>query len=414
MGFKISLYLDTRRKKDSGVYPLKLQAYDSDTRKQKFIPTIFEFTEEEFQAIWKSEKPSNAFKKMRAELEELIHHSESVAEKIEPFNLEKFKTRVAQKSNVGKSVLFHYEQKIKELTDLERFSSKSGYEYSKKSLSEYSDYKGKSFTQLNFSDITPNWLDGYQEYMDNNGKSKTTIGMYLRPLKAIFNRAIDSGDISREIYPFGNKKKNKYQIPTGTKTKKALTKKQLGILFKSNPDSPHQLKAKEFWLFSYACNGMNIKDIALLTYKDLKKDHFNFFRAKTKNSSTSGKSISVYLNDYTSRIINTYGNEKIESNYIFPILQKGSTKEQQQKDIGNFVKFINQHIKKLAKDLELPEEISTYWARHSFATNSLRNGASMPFIQESLGHGDMKTTMNYFAGFEDETKKDFAATLMNF
>ncbi len=63
---------------------------------------------------------------------------------------------------------------------------------------------------------------------------------------------------------------------------------------------------------------------------------------------------------------------------------------------------------------KLPENISTYWARHSFATLSVRKGASMEFIQESLGHKDMATMQAYFAGFDDDTKKEFAKGLMDF
>jgi len=58
--------------------------------------------------------------------------------------------------------------------------------------------------------------------------------------------------------------------------------------------------------------------------------------------------------------------------------------------------------------------VSTYWARHSFATNAIRNGASMEFVQESLGHGSLSTTQQYFAGFENEAKRDFFQKLMNF
>jgi site-specific recombinase XerD len=68
---------------------------------------------------------------------------------------------------------------------------------------------------------------------------------------------------------------------------------------------------------------------------------------------------------------------------------------------------------RLCKDLELPK-VSTYWARHSFATNAIRSGATMEFIQESLGHKDLATTQNYFAGFDSDTKKQFAKTIMNF
>lgn len=62
----------------------------------------------------------------------------------------------------------------------------------------------------------------------------------------------------------------------------------------------------------------------------------------------------------------------------------------------------------------LPLDLSTYWARHSFAANSIRKGASMEFISEALNHSDLSVTKNYFAGFEDKAKKEFANSLLDF
>lgn len=81
--------------------------------------------------------------------------------------------------------------------------------------------------------------------------------------------------------------------------------------------------------------------------------------------------------------------------------------------IKNYTRFVNQHIKTICVDNGLPE-ISTYWARHSFSTTAIRKGASMEFVQESLGHKNIRTTMNYFAGFDDDVKRDFAETLLDF
>ena len=80
----------------------------------------------------------------------------------------------------------------------------------------------------------------------------------------------------------------------------------------------------------------------------------------------------------------------------------------------NFTRFINQHIKKLAKNAGLTSDISTYWARHSFTSTAIRNGASLELIQESLGHKDMKTTMNYWGGFDDAAKRGISEKLMDF
>ena len=62
----------------------------------------------------------------------------------------------------------------------------------------------------------------------------------------------------------------------------------------------------------------------------------------------------------------------------------------------------------------LPEDISTYWARHSFATNAIRKGASMEFVGEALAHKNPKTTQNYFAGFDEEYKRKMMQKLIKF
>jgi integrase/recombinase XerD len=90
----------------------------------------------------------------------------------------------------------------------------------------------------------------------------------------------------------------------------------------------------------------------------------------------------------------------------FNILEKEMTPSEIKSKVKIFTRFINQHIKVLAGQNNLPGEISTYWARHTFATMSVNKGASLEFMREALGHTDLKTTQTYFAGFTDETKNN--------
>ena len=76
--------------------------------------------------------------------------------------------------------------------------------------------------------------------------------------------------------------------------------------------------------------------------------------------------------------------------------------------------MVNQNFLKYARSLGITEKISSYWARHSFATMAIRKGASMEYVGEAVGHSNPKTTKGYFAGFEDETKKEFALKLLEF
>lgn len=68
----------------------------------------------------------------------------------------------------------------------------------------------------------------------------------------------------------------------------------------------------------------------------------------------------------------------------------------------------------MAEDNGITGKISSNWARHSFATIAINEKAGMEYVSEALNHHDLKTTQRYFAGFEDEQKREMANKLMNF
>jgi integrase/recombinase XerD len=411
---QISLYLDQRRVKAGNLYPVKIRVWDYLTKRARLFPTNLDIQEKEFQQAWNSQKPRKEFQTLRIMLDALKSNAQKVSEELHLFTFEEFERKLYRKSGSGIDISYHYHQVIEKNIQNGQIGTASNYDLSLKSINKFNaEKRGKQAKGLSFYDITVNWLKEYENYMvQQGGKSYTTVGIYLRPLRAIFNKAISENEIKSDIYPFGNRK---YKIPSSSNTKKALTNDQLRQFYLVIPESEIQQKAKDFWFFSYFCNGINIKDIALLKLKDLDGDTLKFYRAKTINTSKGTlKPISVFLNDFAKKVIEKYGSKsKNPEDYVFDILKPEYSASQQKQAIQNFTRFINQHIKLLCKKLNLPD-ISTYWARHSFATMSIRGGASMELIQESLGHGNLKTTMNYFAGFEDEAKKELSKKLLMF
>lgn len=405
----ISIYLDTRRPKQNGKYPVKLRVFTKLPRKQKLYNTDFEFTKSEFESIWETKKPRNEHKDNRLELAALEKRASDIADGLPQFSFENFERLMYGISGSGQiDVVSYYNQAIAQYKRNKQMSTASNYELSLKSLI---DFHKKD--NLSFYDINPQWLKDYEEYMiELKERSRTTVGIYLRPLRAIFNTAIADKIVSVEQYPFGRRK---YTIPAPKGTKKALSKEQLRALFEVKPATPEQKKAKAFWFFSYACNGMNFKDIANLKYKDISGDTLTFRRAKTSRTNAKQAPVIVYLNDFIRSVIKLYGNpENSPHEYIFPITDPNASPGDRHNQLKNFIRFVNQHIAKLSKIAGIKEQISTYWARHSFATNAIRNGASMEFVSEALSHSNLNTTRNYFAGFEDEKKREIAQQLMVF
>ena len=424
----ISLYLDTRRAKSNNRYPVKIRVFTTSPRKQKLYPTKFDFTEKEFESIWKTVKPRIEYKESRLELNAIEALAIETAKGITPFNFEEFDKKMNRNKGEGQNVFYHYNLTIKQLLRNNQLGTASNYELSAKSLKHFVLHlKGKEIKEkkaleaellnikdISFKEISPEWLNRYEKFMISvQNRSRTTVAIYLRPLRAVFNTALNSKDIDPEFYPFG---KRKYQIPSVKNVKKALGKAELKVLMQAEARTPEQAKARDFWFFSYICNGMNIKDIAMLRYGDIQEGKIIFYRAKTINTSKAdSRPVIVHLTEYAKFIIDKYGNPiKDSKQLIFPILNDEQTEAKKFSTIKNFTRFINQNLKKLAKANNITSEISTYWARHSFATNAIRSGLSMEFVGEALSHSNIKTTQGYFAGFEEENKKELMEKLMEF
>jgi integrase/recombinase XerD len=90
------------------------------------------------------------------------------------------------------------------------------------------------------------------------------------------------------------------------------------------------------------------------------------------------------------------------------------TLERERTLIKYFTKFVNRWLKKIADKLGIDKDITTYSARHSFATVLKRSGAPIEFISESLGHSEMSTTQGYLDSFEDDVKREYTKALLNF
>lgn len=443
MSATTALVLDTRRAKKTQKYPVKLRV--TYNRDPQYYQTIFDLTEENWQKLSAS-RISDELQSVRNKLKEIEHSAATVAEKILPFNFQAFERSfvlgnplfrqrkskivlaninaeddfdysplhkrfpILQEENCKPCTLtWSYKQYIKRLIREDRIGSAVAYHCSFASLKRF---KGNVL----LSDITVSFLRAYEKSLKDNGLSKSTVGIYLRPLRAIFNDVISQGLLRKETaYPFGAKK---YTIPTAKKVKKALDLNDVKRIYYyrcTNENSSEQM-AKDFWLFSYFGNRVNPKDIALLQWKYMADDYITFERAKTEHSLRGDPvTITVYVNEDMKAIIQRWGNKDQSPNsYIFPILEKGLSAIRVYDRIQNFVYFINYWMREILCNLGIDKKATTYVARHTFSTVMKRSGASIEYIQESLGHADKSTTQDYLDSFPKEMKREFASKLASF
>lgn len=115
------------------------------------------------------------------------------------------------------------------------------------------------------------------------------------------------------------------------------------------------------------------------------------------------------------QVIDRWGNkDQSPNNYIFPILNAGITLMRQYELIELFISSIDDWMLKIKKKLGIDKPVTTYVARHTFSIVMKRSGASTEFIQEALGHTNIKTTESYLDSFEKEVKKEFSGRLVAF
>lgn len=359
---------------------------------------------EQFNEIVTTANPRGVKKAFKALFIKLEEEAGKVIKKIDPFTFDDFYKKYFKIADEAE--LFNQMNlTAKKMRQDGRISTAVSYEYAIKSLQGFT---GKS--SLNFQDVTVKFLRDYEKWMIENNKSKTTVGIYLRNVRTMFN----ASSIQNLVYPFG-KKKGKYAIPTGHNIKKALTFEQVNEIaaYRPIPDTWEE-RARDYWLFSYLANGANIKDIALLKYKNIDGEVIRFVRSKTKSTTEKEQVIEVIITQRIGRIIDKWGQKPSESDqYIFPILNKEMTPQQQYVAIRQTVQNINKNMNRIAKAIGISTNLTTYVARHSFATVLKRSGASVDFIQESLGHQSAATTQSYLANFEIEKKREYSKSLLS-
>lgn len=362
----------------------------------------FHLTKEEWNKV-NDKNPKGEYKETRFKTDSILKAADGIIKEIDDFSFESFEKKYF-KDEGGKFVEARFQNYIKKLENEERISTAISYRCAMNSLKKFKP-------NMTFKEIVPDLLKKYETWMIGEGNSMTSIGIYLRSLRTLVNEALREDIINQQQYPFG---KHKYTIPSGQNIKKALTIAEVQqIMNYQTVSGTSEDKARDFWVLSYLCNGANMKDICRWKFKNLHGDKIVFYRAKTERTSRNPKPISVMLTDKTKQIVNKWSNSSQSAdNYIFPILEQNISAEREKKIIEQFIKTTNKYMKRIAKELGISQNLTTYVARHTFSTILKRNGVPISFISESLGHGDLRTTENYLGSFEDEQKKEYTKLLI--
>lgn len=219
-------------------------------------------------------------------------------QQIKPFSFKHFENEFFYQRKKFESLQATYRTYILELKSNYQDGTATSYQTA---LNSFIKFK----LNFDFDDINKEFLQKFEHWMLQRGKSISTVGIYVRTLRAIINLAKSKG-VKLADYPFGRRK---YVIPSSRNIKKALAIDEIEKIFNypAETNSPYD-KARDFWVFSYLCNGINIMDIAYLRWSDVDKEKILFERAKTKRTKRENSVKIVALrNQHIDRILNKYG-----------------------------------------------------------------------------------------------------------
>ena len=237
-----------------------------------------------------------------------------------------------------------------------------------------------------FDDIDTSLMISYETYLKNQGLCPNTTSFYMRNLRAIYNQAVEQG-LTPQNYPFA-------RVYTGI----AKTVKRAVNIEEVQKIKAHKLPSdstddfsRDIFLFSLYTCGMSLTDIAHLKKNDLQGDYLSYCRQKT------GQRINIRWEECMQRLVDKYKNE--DSPYLFPIISRPGRDEARQ--YQNQIHLINQHLKRLGEALGLSSKLTSYVARHSWASIAKSQNVPVAAISEAMGHTTERTTRIYLKWFDN-------------
>ena len=287
------------------------------------------------------------------------------------------------------------------------------------SLSTQENYRTAVRSFIRFSggtDVPVSALDAdsvrnYERWLRDRGVCPNTSSCYMRSLRAIYNKAATKR-LVKDKEPFkgvftGNERTVKRSIGAEEMRRLILTPfpPPCGGGKEKETASASGASALDLFLFSFYAMGMPFTDLAHLRKPQVKDGVLTYRRCKT------GRQVRVKLEKCMLDILEKYKAEGTD--YLFPILYKVKDGRICPVSYPCALSRYNRSLKQLARRAGITVNLTSYVARHSWASIAYEQGVDLPVISKALGHTDTKTTLIYIEGIKDERLAEANRELLN-
>jgi len=288
------------------------------------------------------------------------------------------------------SIIRYGQDIIKQLTNSGKVGNAFAYGCAVSKLKTFVKTDNFSFEALTYKKLVE-----FQDSMLADKIKVNSISVYMRTIRAIYNRAIKEGIVPATAYPF-----TAYRIKNEKTVNRTLTLNEMQRIatLELKPDTAiwHW---RNYFLLSFCLIGINFADMLTLTGNNIVDGRIVFRRRKT------GKIYTVKLQDKAIEILSHYrAIAAIEKDArLLPILKQTCDLVKLKKDIWQAIKTCNAYLDRIAKQLEISKEISTYYARYTWANIARSLGYSKDIIGQALGHSyGNATTSIYLDDYDNE------------
>lgn len=388
----VKFYLDKRRQKKDGTYPIKLNVFHN---KQIMIATQLSASEKEWNGNEYSVRAQN-YKPRNIVARGIINKAETVIFTLEQQEKLKSTTDKALKKLIEDAISSKVENQKTFLYYLDEFVSKktnqgtkSIYTTTRNKIEEYDSY-------CTFESMDKSWLENFEAWMAKTMKINA-YAIHLRNVRTVFNYAINEEYTT--LYPF-----RKFKIKKEETRKRSLTIEQLRVL-RNYPCEAYQERYRDLFMLMFYLIGINASDLFLARKKDVVNGRLEYKRNKT------GRLYSIKIEPEAQEIIDRYsGNEK--NGYLLNVMDDYSNYKDFLHRMGIGLKQIGDTERKglggKKNRKPLFPDLSSYWSRHTWATIAASLDIPKEVIAHALGHSWADgTTTDIYIKF-DERKIDNA------
>lgn len=403
MNTNIVISLDERRKKKDGSYPLVMRL--GHNKRTTAIPLDISLQtkdwDDELRVVRKSYVGTNSItylnntiQKSKSEAMDIIFKLNETG-RLQSMSIVEVRNQIVRK-NAATSFFEYTNQQIEDLISANRIGTARSYKGVVAILKTYTKNR-----ELFFRDITYTFLTKLENSHLSKGNSYNGLSVYLRAIRAIFNKAIKDGAIDKDCYPFAD-----YKIKSVPTEKRALDLSLLqAIINKQLADNDICFNARNYFVASYMMYGMNFTDMAFLKKTNIIDGRIQYRRRKTS------KLYDIKITTNLNKILQHYISLDELSPYVFPIIKRDNALLQD-RDIQWARKRYNKKLKKLAEKCDIEQNLTSYVSRHSFATQAMLQQIPLNAISAMLGHSSLKTTEIYLKSLPSNILDDYNAKIL--